>query len=165
MATIPQEHKRLTRSRSDRILGGVCAGLARYFDTDPLLIRLVFVIITLAQGAGILLYVLLWVLMPEEGVEAPPGGSQVIKTGIEGVKQDVARVAEQVRANTPSARRQGAWLGVLLVGIGAYLLAINMGAFWWWDWKIGGPVLLMLAGLFLLLRRLRSGDQAGKPGG
>lgn len=132
MATIPQEHKRLTRSSSERILGGVCAGLARYFDTDPLLIRLVFVMITLAHGAGILLYVLLWVLMPEEGVEAPPTGSQVIKSGIEGVKQDVARVAEQVRASAPSARRQGAWLGVLLVGIGAYLLAINMGVFWWW---------------------------------
>jgi phage shock protein C len=154
MASIPQEHKRLMRSRSDRILGGVCAGLASYFGTDPLLIRLVFVVITLAQGAGILLYILLWVLMPEEGVEAPSGG-QVIRTGIEGVRQDVARVADQVRTNAPNAHRQGAWLGVLLVGIGAYLLAVNSGAFWWWDWRIGGPVVLMLAGLFLLLRRLR----------
>jgi phage shock protein PspC (stress-responsive transcriptional regulator) len=51
MATIPhEEHKRLMRSRTDRILGGVCAGLARCFGTDPLLIRLVFVVITLAQG-------------------------------------------------------------------------------------------------------------------
>jgi phage shock protein C len=153
------------RSRSDRILGGVCAGLARYFDTDPLLIRLIFVIITLAQGAGVLLYVLLWILMPEEGVESPAGGGQVIKSGIEGVKQDVARVVEQVRTNAPSAHRKGAWLGVLLVGVGAYLLAVNMGAFWWWDWKIAGPVVLMLVGLFLVLRRLRSGDQASKPGG
>ncbi|HUY73782.1 MAG TPA: PspC domain-containing protein [Candidatus Dormibacteraeota bacterium] len=145
----------MIRSRSDRILGGVCAGLARYFGTDPLLIRLVFVVITLAQGAGILLYILLWILMPEEGVEAPPAGGEVIRTGVEGIKHDVARVAEQVRTNAPSAHRQGAWLGVLLVGIGAYLLAVNTGAFWWWDWRIGGPVVLMLAGLFLLLRRLR----------
>jgi len=155
MAIIPQEHRRLTRSRSDRILGGVCSGLATHFGTDPLLIRLVFVVITLAQGAGVLLYILLWILMPDEGVEAPPAGGQVIRTGIEGVKQDVARVAEQVRTNAPNAHRQGAWLGVLLVGIGAYLLAVNSGAFWWWDWRIGGPVVLMLAGLFLLLRRLR----------
>lgn len=155
MASIHQEHKRLMRSRSERILGGVCAGLARYFGTDPLLIRLVFVVITLAQGAGILLYILLWILMPEEGVEAPPGGGQVIRTGIEGVKKDVARVAEQVRTNAPNAHRQGAWLGVLLVGIGTYLLAVNSGAFWWWDWRIGGPVVLMLAGLLLLLRGLR----------
>ena len=88
------------------------------------MIRLVFVLITLAQGAGILLYVLLWVLMPEEGVEAPPGGSQGIKSGIEGVKQDVARVAEQVRASAPSARRQGAWLGALPRSIAASLCAV-----------------------------------------
>lgn len=153
--TVPHESRRLMRSRSDRILGGVCSGLARYFNTDPLLIRLLFVLITLAQGAGILLYILLWVLMPEEGVETPPAGGQVVKAGIEGVKQDVARVAEQVRTNAPEAHRQGAWLGALIVGVGMYLLAVNTGVFWWWDWKIGGPVLLMIVGLFLVLRRIR----------
>lgn len=156
MATIPQEeHRHFTRSRSNRMLGGVCSGLAQYFGTDPLLIRLVFIVITLAQGAGVLLYLLLWILMPDEGVEAPPAGGQVIRTGIEGVKQDVARVTEQVRTNAPNARRQGVWLGALLVGIGAYLLAVNAGAFTWWDWRFGGPVLLILAGLFVLVRRLR----------
>ena len=155
MATVPQQGRVLRRSRTDRILGGVCAGLARYFDTDPLLIRLIFVIITLAQGAGILLYLLLWVLVPEEGVETPASGSQVIKSGLEGVQHDVQRVAEQVRSGAPQAHRQSAWLGALLLGVGAYLLAINLGLFWWWDWKFGGPALLMLLGLLLIIRRLR----------
>lgn len=155
MATVPQQSRVLRRSRSDRILGGVCAGLARYFDTDPLLVRLIFVVITLAQGAGILLYLLLWVLVPEEGVEQPAAGGQAIKTGIQGVQQDVARMTEQVRAGAPQAHRQSAWLGALLLVVGAYLLAINLGLFWWWDWKFGGPALLILLGLLLLLRRLR----------
>lgn len=157
MASVPQQQQGrvLRRGRANRILGGVCAGLARYFDTDPLLIRLIFIVITLAQGAGILLYLLLWILVPEEGVEDPPGGGQAIRAGLEGVQHDVTRVAEQVRTGGPQAHRQGAWLGALLVGVGAYLLAINLGLFWWWDWKFGGPLLLMLAGLLLLVRRLR----------
>ena len=56
--------KRLTRSRS-RMVGGVAAGLAEYFAIDPVLVRLVFVLLTLAGGHGILIYLLLWLLMPE----------------------------------------------------------------------------------------------------
>ena len=59
--------KRLTRSRSDRLFLGVAGGLAEYFDVDPVLIRLVFVIIGLASfGKGLLVYLLLAILMPEE---------------------------------------------------------------------------------------------------
>jgi phage shock protein C len=155
MSTIPNERRLIRRSRSDRVLGGVCAGLARYFNTDPLLIRLVFIVITLAQGAGIVIYLVLWIVMPEEGLEAPAAPGDVFKTGIQGVQQDVQRVATQFRADEPHAHRQGAVLGALLVATGAYLLAINLGAFGWWDWKFGGPVLLMVAGLVLLFRRLR----------
>ena len=155
MDTVPNQGRLLRRSRSDRILGGVCGGLAHYFDTDPLLIRLIFIVITLAQGAGILLYLVLWVVMPEEGVQQAPAGGQVLKTGIQGVQQDVQRVASQLSAGSPHAHRQGAWLGALLVGVGAYLLAINLGALSWWDWRYGGPALLIAAGIVLLFRRLR----------
>jgi phage shock protein C len=63
------EGKRLTRSRSDRMLAGVCGGLADYFGIDPVLIRLAFVLfeVLTAGAGGILLYVILWAIMPEEG--------------------------------------------------------------------------------------------------
>ncbi len=153
MSTVPKQGRLLRRSRSNRVLGGVCGGLASYFDTDPLLIRLIFIVITLAQGAGVLIYVLLWVLMPEEGVENAPAGGELVKTGIEGVKQDVAQAAEQLRAGAP--HRQSAWLGVLLLIVGAYLLALNSGLFAWWNWAIAGPLLLIAAGLVLVVRRFR----------
>lgn len=153
MSSVPNQRRLLRRSRSDRILGGVCAGLAQYFGTDPLLIRLVFVVITLAQGAGILIYVLLWILMPEEGVENPPAGSQAVKSGFEGMRQDIEQAADHFRAGAPY--RQSAWLGGLLILAGGYLLAVNAGLFGWWDWTIGGPVLLIVLGLILLIRRFR----------
>lgn len=58
--------KRLTRSTSDRMLFGVAAGLANYFNVDPILIRLLFIILTVTQGYGLLIYFVLALLMPED---------------------------------------------------------------------------------------------------
>jgi phage shock protein PspC (stress-responsive transcriptional regulator) len=51
--------KRLHRSRTEKMIGGVCGGLAEYFGVDPTLIRVIWVLITLMAGAGILLYLIL----------------------------------------------------------------------------------------------------------
>ncbi len=56
--------KRLQRSRTERMVAGVCGGIAEYLDVDPTLVRLLWVAITLMGGAGVLLYIILWVIMP-----------------------------------------------------------------------------------------------------
>jgi phage shock protein C len=56
--------KRLQRSRTEKMIGGVCGGLADYFTVDPTIVRVLWVLLTLLGGAGILLYVILWVIMP-----------------------------------------------------------------------------------------------------
>lgn len=61
--------KKLVRSRNDRMIVGVCGGLAEYFQIDPVLVRLAFAIFTLAGGAGPLAYLLLAILMPLENEE------------------------------------------------------------------------------------------------
>jgi phage shock protein PspC (stress-responsive transcriptional regulator) len=59
--------KRLYRSRNERMLGGVCAGLGEHFDIDPTVVRLVWAVITvLSIGTGVLVYILAWILIPEE---------------------------------------------------------------------------------------------------
>jgi phage shock protein C len=57
---------RLYRSQTDRMVAGVCGGLAKYFNIDPTVIRLVFVVLALAGGPGVLLYLLLWIITPIE---------------------------------------------------------------------------------------------------
>lgn len=57
---------RLRRSRNDRWLGGVCAGLARMARVEAWLMRLLFVFLFLCFGTGVLLYILLWIFLPEE---------------------------------------------------------------------------------------------------
>jgi phage shock protein C len=58
---------RLRRSTGDRMIAGVCGGLGRYFNTDPLWFRLAFVVIALAGGAGVLIYLIGWIVIPEAG--------------------------------------------------------------------------------------------------
>jgi phage shock protein C len=58
--------KRLYRSRKDKILGGVCGGLAEYFGIDPTLLRLVWVVFTLLGGAGFLAYMIAWIVIPKK---------------------------------------------------------------------------------------------------
>jgi phage shock protein PspC (stress-responsive transcriptional regulator) len=56
--------KRVYRNTANKMIGGVCTGLAEYFSIDPVLIRLVFVILTLHHGIGILAYIILWIVVP-----------------------------------------------------------------------------------------------------
>lgn len=58
--------KRLYRSRSDRQIAGVCGGLAEYFDVDATIVRLLFVAFALLGGPGLLLYIIMAIVVPEE---------------------------------------------------------------------------------------------------
>ncbi len=68
--------KKLYRSRSNRMIGGVCAGLAEYFNVDPTIVRLVFVLFALAGGPGLILYIIMAIVVPEE----PVGFDSIDKT-------------------------------------------------------------------------------------
>ena len=61
--------KRLHRSRDEKMIGGVCGGLAEYFGIDPTIVRVLWVAVTLVAGSGYVLYLILWVLVPLQ----PPG--------------------------------------------------------------------------------------------
>jgi len=67
--------KRLYRSRTDRVLWGVCGGLAKYFDIDPTIVRVVAVLLIFANGLGILAYIIMAIIVPLEGSKVTPAGS------------------------------------------------------------------------------------------
>ena len=58
--------KRLTRSTNNQMIAGVAAGIANYFNIDPTIVRLIFVVTALTGGPGILAYLIMWLLMPED---------------------------------------------------------------------------------------------------
>ena len=62
----PTSVERLYRSKSERMLFGVCGGLATYFDLDPTLVRLIFVLLTLATGIGLIIYIVMAIITPQD---------------------------------------------------------------------------------------------------
>jgi phage shock protein PspC (stress-responsive transcriptional regulator) len=64
---MPEQIKRLYRSQEDKMLGGVCGGIAEYLNVDPTVIRLIWVLLTLVSfGAGVLGYLICWFIIPEK---------------------------------------------------------------------------------------------------
>ena len=92
------DKKKLYRSADDRWLAGVCGGIAEYFDIDSTLIRVLFILFGFAVGGGLLIYIILWIIMPE----AP---DDVLDSGdIEDLKaEEVDDVAAEAEADSGDA--------------------------------------------------------------
>ena len=67
--------KKLQRSKDDRWLAGVCGGIGEYFNVDGTLIRILFILFGIAFGGGILIYIILWIVMPEAADDVSDAGS------------------------------------------------------------------------------------------
>ncbi len=126
--------KQLKRSPSDRVLAGVCGGLGEYLNVDSLFIRLAWVLMVLAGGFGILLYIA-WVVIVPVGTNSVAGTS-------------------------PERSRSlfGAVLGGGLVLLGVVLMLddwhiFDVDAIFDWSWKFAGPMLLIIGGAYLIARR------------
>ena len=148
--------KKLTRSEKERMLGGVCGGLAEYFGFDPTLVRLVFVLLALAGGTGILVYIVLWIIMPRR---SQTEAREVVGENIEDIKKRLVELQGEAKAAVTGEkaeewkRSSGLWLGLVLAAIGLLLLLSNLGVFRLWRWAILWPIALILLGLLLVLRR------------
>jgi len=67
MAKTTKSVKRLYRSKKDKVIAGVCGGIAEYLEVDPVVVRLIWAIVTLlSMGLGILAYIIAWIIIPEE---------------------------------------------------------------------------------------------------
>ena len=65
------ENRKLYRSRSDRMVAGVASGLGEYLNMDPTIVRLLFVLFALAGGPGLLVYLVMMLVVPEEPLDSP----------------------------------------------------------------------------------------------
>jgi phage shock protein PspC (stress-responsive transcriptional regulator) len=161
------ESKRLYRSQTDRKFAGVAGGLAEYFVMDPLLIRLAFVILFFAGGGGFLIYIVLWIVTPENPVRIQPSMSQPAQDfqppnpGNPGFAADQStdtsaspKTESPFSASPPvpqaKERKKGSLIGgLVLITLGALFLAdelipqVNFGDLW--------PVILIVIGAGLLV--------------
>jgi phage shock protein C len=129
------EKKRLYKSRTNRMIDGVCGGIAEYFGVDPTLVRIAWVLLTILGGSGILLYIAAMIIMPTNPVFPPIQGQ------------------ETAAPQSPSSSANQRFWGFLLVIVGAAWLMSNLGVWhrWWgFSWDLLLPTALILAGVAFL---------------
>lgn len=143
-------NRRLLRSRTDRILGGVCSGLARWIGIDPVFVRLFFVVLAAASGSGVGIYILLWIIIPEEGM-----------TGSEDFGEKARDMGGDMReAFSKPNPRMYQYLGIGLILLGAIIFIDRLNLPWlsWFNDNLIWALLIIVAGVALLVRALR-GDE------
>ncbi|MGE5430579.1 MAG: PspC domain-containing protein [Syntrophomonadaceae bacterium] len=149
--------ERLFRSQKDKMVAGVCGGLAEYFDVDPVIIRIAFVAATILSGMGIIVYILLWIIVPykEQVVTAAAGSGSSAYTapaGEETASESGTKASQPETESTTYRRRSSARpiMGYILVGLGLLFFAdhffpyVEVHNFW--------PLILVALGIGLLLR-------------
>lgn len=152
------EAKRMRRSKTDKIIAGVCGGLGSYFNMDPTLVRLVFVVLLFAQGVGAILYLVLWIVLPYG--ESSDGNAVGVNmsTGVEDISKRVQLfVDESLRTTRASGDQIAVIIGGTLVILGAVILleAISPMLFSTFK-KFFWPAILILGGLVMIFRYQRS---------
>jgi phage shock protein C len=152
---------RLYRSRTDRLIGGVCGGLGKYVGIDPTIVRLIFLVLLFTQGFGFLIYLILWILLPVEGGTETDTGDvgDRLGAGMKGFGEDIRQLAQ---SPNPQA---GLWFGAGLIVLGVILFAERiadmLGLGWlsaWVNWSTLWPILLIILGVALILRGTRKGE-------
>lgn len=151
---------KLVRSRSDRVIAGVCGGLGHYLGIDPIIIRIFFILLVLGQGAGVLVYIICWLAIPDESRATDSSMGENIHEGASEIAERARELGGDMRhvASDPNPQVR-VWLGVGLVLAGGLFLLNNLNLTWlaWFNLSVLWPVLLILGGVVLLARSLSKG--------
>lgn len=150
-----EKNKRLYRSAKSKVFGGVAGGIAEYFDIDPIIIRLLFVIIAFAGGGGAIVYLILWIALPLEPITpysmnmgaGDPFGAPNAGEPVQG-ENPAGNAAGPFNVPVKSENRNGLIGGIVLISLGMIFLAnrfipnIHFGDLW--------PLVLVVIGGVLI---------------
>ncbi len=146
-------YKKLYRSVTDKMLAGVCGGLAEYFAIDPVIVRLIFVLAVIFGGSGILAYIILWIIIPQKPYiitpfnTNPPSGDSSSSTE-EKKSENTNQDMNYVNVNKTQSNRS-IYAGAFLILLGGIFLLDNFvphfhfGDFW--------PLILIGLGFAIIL--------------
>lgn len=129
-----QTPKKLHRQHDDRVIAGVCGGLGNYFNIDPVIFRILFILLIFSHGIGLLIYLLLWVIVPEE-----------VETKLKNNKNNLNK------NNKKNGDNKKYILGtfLVLIGIGALIfkfLSISLSFEFIW------PIIFIFVGWYLIFK-------------
>jgi phage shock protein PspC (stress-responsive transcriptional regulator) len=169
-------NKRLYRSTTDRVVFGVCGGVAEYFDTDPAVIRLLMVIFALMGGTGVLFYLFAAIILQKKDDAEPlrrrqAAGASYGSAGAETYSDefsdaaraagegnaDAFRATDPKRSQTSGGKRSSSGaviMGLVLIIIGVFYLINRFVPFFYWiDFRAVLAVVLVLLGIYFVAKR------------
>ncbi|MFA6588580.1 MAG: PspC domain-containing protein [Patescibacteria group bacterium] len=147
------EARKLYRSRKNRMIGGVCGGLGEYFNIDPIIFRALFVLFTLADGAGILVYIVMMFIVPDENKVEGLGKVGSVGGVVDEIKEGAQNMARDFKENPRWMDNRRNWIGLIVVAIGLLILIQQIVPMHWFRWDFVWPILIVIVGLFLILKR------------
>jgi phage shock protein C len=139
----------LYRSRTDRVIGGVAAGIARSLNIDSAVVRIIFALLIIFGGGGLLLYLVLWIAIPEEPL-------QFYQQKAEGSEPETATETDSAeptytQEEYPSRGNSGALIaGLVLIALGALFLVNRFLPYLHIHFRDFWPLLLVIAGIVLI---------------
>jgi phage shock protein C len=143
--------KRLYRSRKNKVIAGVCGGLAEYLEVDPVLVRLVAVLLLFVGGGSLLAYIIGMIIIPERPIESVKDFSSE------------STIIPSPPSDSKSGQTGGLIVGVILIILGISFLMKHIPFFnqyYWWFWHMGWnffwPSLLILIGLLIIIKAGRN---------
>jgi len=148
----PQKPKKLYRSKTNRVFFGICGGLGEYFNIDPILFRIIFVLLALAQGIGLILYIIAAFIIPTSPSSLDENENKDFMDNIAKNARDLSGEIKQNRSWLSSSRNI---LGIIIIIIGFLLFAQSLfprsfGSFFW---SLFIPIIVVILGLFFIIKR------------
>ena len=148
--------KKIYRSTERRMVAGVCGGIGEYFDIDPVLVRILFLLLCLMGGSGVFFYVFCWIIIPKQGQENY--NQEKVRDFADELRQRAMGFAGAhgssgdlriKRHCTPKANI----IGIFLVFFGFILLFDKISSFSFLRWDLFWIVVIILIGFYIMLKR------------
>jgi phage shock protein C len=137
--------KRLYRSEKNRMIAGVAGGLGEYFDIDPVIVRLIFVLVAIYGGSGVLIYVILWLVIPSQS-DTKSSTEKNVEKGAKEIQDKAEDMAKSIKKNGNNK----IFLGIFMIVIGLMLFLGNFGFVHIFNmWKLW-PLVIIAIGISLL---------------
>ncbi|MDT3696900.1 MAG: PspC domain-containing protein [Ignavibacterium sp.] len=146
-------NKKLYRSVTDKMLGGVCGGIAEYFGIDPVIIRLTFVLAVIFGGSGILAYIILWIIIPQKPYIITPFNQENKSDDNLNDVESEKKTSNDLQSNLfykNISNNKTVFAGVFLIVLGVIILLSNfIPGFYFKDYW---PVVLIILGLAIIYK-------------
>ena len=91
--------KKLYRSETDKMIGGVCGGIAEYFGIDSTIVRLLFALIVISAGTGLVLYIILWIIVPTKS-NVGLSSEEVMANNTKEVRESAKKMVNEVKSDS-----------------------------------------------------------------